>query len=93
MTARLGALAWLAFGSLLFACAQPDLPPPGQVAAIPSCPNSEESGCESGMPLCAMDRQEQGECLLCRCTTFVPLASNVVHASEYAGVQRTDYSR
>jgi hypothetical protein len=51
-----------------------ETPPPTQVASIPACPESQETGCENGKPLCAPD--DDGACLMCRCTAYVKLPTD-----------------
>jgi hypothetical protein len=45
-----------------------------KVASVPPCPESQESGCENGQPLCMLD--EGDACRICRCTEYMPMASS-----------------
>ena len=80
-------LAALLFAGIAVVACHGGAPPPVEIASIPACFGSEESGCENGKPLCAPDNG--GACLMCRCTEYNRLPSDapmdVYHLAVAAG--------
>jgi hypothetical protein len=74
MSRPLAALAFATLSALAAGGCAGERPPPTELASIPACPESQESGCESGKPLCAPD--SDGTCLMCRCSEYAALPTD-----------------
>ncbi len=66
MAARLALFSLLA--SLAAACASSPSAQVEEVDKVAACVDSQEAGCDNGLPLCMMD--EERACRMCRCSAY-----------------------